>query len=209
MDKGDLEVSARRTVFQGYFRMDEWRLRHRLFEGGWSAEVTRECLERGHAVAVLPYDPVRDEVVLIEQFRVGAAASAPSPNWDGAPPSPWLIEIVAGIVEDGEQPHEVAARETLEECGRELLALKPITSYLVTPGCSSETLKLYLGRVDATDAGGIHGLDHEHEDIRVFAVPAEDAFRMVANGTVNNGTAIITLQWLQLNHKAVRREWSA
>ena len=188
--------------------MEEWRIRHRLFEGGWSNEITRECLERGHAVAVLPYDPVRDEVVLIEQFRVGAAASAPSPNWGGQAPSPWLIEIVAGIVEDGEHPDAVAARETMEECGCDLLALKPITSYLVTPGCSSETIGLYLGRVDASKAGGIHGLDHENEDIRVFTVPAEDAFRMVADGTINNGTIIICLQWLQLNRDAVRREWT-
>jgi ADP-ribose pyrophosphatase len=208
MDSDDLDILARRQVFQGYFRMEEWRIRHRLFAGGWSNEVTRECLERGHAVAVLPYDPVRDEVVLIEQFRVGAAASAPSPNWDGAPPSPWLIEIVAGIVEDGEHPDEVAARETMEECGRDLLALKQITNYLVTPGCSSETIRLYLGRVDAADAGGIHGLDHENEDIRVFTVPAEDAFGMVADGTINNGTIIICLQWLQLNREAVRREWT-
>ena len=208
MDDSDLEVLAKRRVFQGYFRMDEWRVRHRLFAGGWSAEVTRECLERGHAVAVLPYDPIRDEVVLIEQFRVGAAASAPSPNWNGAPPSPWLIEIVAGIVEAGEHPDEVAARETMEESGCDLLALKPITSYLVTPGCSSETIGLYLGRVDASKAGGIHGLDHEHEDIRVFTAKADDAFRMVADGTINNGTIIICLQWLQLNREAVRREWT-
>lgn len=208
MDSKDLDVLARRQVFQGYFRMEEWRIRHRLFAGGWSNEITRECLERGHAVAVLPYDPVRDEVVLIEQFRVGAAASAPSPNWGGQAPSPWLIEIVAGIVEDGEHPDAVAARETMEECGCDLLALKPITSYLVTPGCSSETIGLYLGRVDASKAGGIHGLDHENEDIRVFTVPAEDAFRMVADGTINNGTIIICLQWLQLNRDAVRREWT-
>ena len=157
MDQDDLEVLERKRTFRGYFQMDQWRLRHRLFEGGWSAEITRECLERGHAVGVLPYDPVRDEVVLIEQFRVGAAASAPSPNWHGKPPSPWLIEIVAGIVEEGEEPQEVAARETMEESGRELLGLMPITSYLVTPGCSSETIQLFLGRVDATGAKGATG----------------------------------------------------
>ena len=208
MDSNDLDVLEKRAAYQGYFRMEEWRLRHRLFAGGWSNEMTRECLERGHAVAVLPYDPVRDEVVLIEQFRVGAAASAASPNWDGSPPSPWLIEIVAGIVEDGEHPDDVARRETHEESGRDLLDLKPITSYLVTPGCSSETIKLYLGRVDAEKADGIHGLDHENEDIRVFTVAADEAFKMVADGTINNGTIIICLQWLQLNRDAIRRDWT-
>jgi len=207
MDENDIQVKARDRVYDGYFRMDRWRLKHRLFAGGWSAEISRECLERGHAVAVLPYDPVRDEVVLIEQFRVGAAASAPSPNWRGKAPSPWLIETVAGIVEDGESLEDVVARETMEESGCELMDLMPITSYLVTPGCSSETIGLYLGRVDATKAGGIHGLDHEHEDIRVFTTKAEDAFRMVADGTVNNGTIIICLQWLQINRAAVRAKW--
>ena len=206
MDENDLQVLARDRVFDGYFHMDRWRLKHRLFGGGWSAEITRECLERGHAVAVLPYDPVRDEVVLIEQFRVGAAASAPSPNWP-SPPSPWLIETVAGIVEDGEAPEDVAGRETLEESGCRLLDLWPITSYLVTPGCSSETIGLYLGRVDASKAGGIHGLDHEHEDIRVFTLKAEQAFRLVADRTINNGTIIICLQWLQINYAAVRAKW--
>lgn len=208
MNNDDLEIQEKRQAYQGYFRMDEWHVRHRLFEGGWSNQITRECLERGHAVAVLPYDPVRDEVVLIEQFRVGAAASAPSPNWGGDPPSPWLTEIVAGIVEDGEHPDDVAARETMEEAGCALLDLKPITTYLVTPGCSSETIRLYLGRVDAENAGGIHGLDHENEDIRVFTLSASEAFAMVADGRINNGTIIICLQWLQLNHEAMRREWA-
>ncbi len=203
----DMDVQAQDRVYDGYFRMDRWRLKHRLFAGGWSDQITRECLERGHAVAVLPYDPALDQVVLIEQFRVGAAASAPSPNWP-EPPTPWLIEVVAGIVEDGGRPEEVAARETEEEAGCVVSDLKPMTTYLVTPGCSSETIAIYLGRVDASDAGGIHGLDHEHEDIRVFTAPAEDAFQMVADGRVNNGTSIIALQWLQLNRDAVRRDWA-
>lgn len=205
MTDDDLEILTRKRVFDGYFQMDEWRIRHRLFDGGMSGEFTRECLERGHAVAVLPYDPIQNEVVLIEQFRVGAVASRPSPNWK-SPPSPWLIEIVAGIVEDGEAPEDVASRETMEEAGCALLELRPISTFLVTPGCSSETIALYLGLVDSRNAGGIHGLDHENEDIRVSTVSAETAFQMVADGRVNNATAIIALQWLQLNLEALRRK---
>ena len=208
MNSDDLQVLAKRRVFKGYFAMDEWRVKHALFDGGWSNEVTRECLERGHAVAVLPYDPIRDEVVLIEQFRVGAAASAPSPNWETAP-SPWLLEIVAGIVEEGEMPEDVARRETVEEAGCELLEIKPITTYLTTPGCASETIALYLGRVDASNAGGVHGLDHEDEDIRVFTASSEEAFQMIEEGKINNGTILIALLWLKLNRDAIRKEWVA
>ena len=208
MDDNDYEVPARDRVFDGYLKINRWRLRHRLFAGGWSDVMTREYLERGHAVAVLPYDPLRDEVVLIEQFRIGAAASASSPNWP-SPPSPWLIEVVAGLVEDGEDPRDVAGREALEESGRQLLDLIPITTYLVSPGCSSETIGLFLGRVDSEGAGGIHGLDHEHEDIRVFALSAEEAFALVADGKVTNGPSLITLMWLQINREAVRARWLA
>lgn len=206
MDADDVDVRARRDLYKGYARMEEWRLRHRLFDGGWSKEISRECLQRGHAVAVLPYDPDLDRVVLIEQFRIGAAASADSPVWT-APPSPWLIEVVAGIIDPGETPENVAHRETFEEAGCSVKALRHISSYLSTPGCASETLALYLGHVDASDVGGIHGLDEEGEDIRVFSEPAAVAFAMVADGTINNSTAIIALQWLQINRDAVRREW--
>ncbi|MEK9671661.1 MAG: NUDIX domain-containing protein [Rhodospirillaceae bacterium] len=209
MNHDDLDVIARKRVFDGYFKMDEWRIRHKMFNGGRSGEFTRECLERGHAVAVMPYDPVRDEVVLIERFRVGAAASRPSPNWGANPPSPWLIEIVAGIVEDGETPEDVAAREMVKESGCEALALKHICTYLATPGCCSETIGLYAAWVDSSRAGGVHGLDHENEDIRVFTAAAEDAFRMARDGRANNCTLLIALQWLELNRDALRREWGA
>ena len=116
LSPADVKVVERATPFQGYFRLDHYRLKHRLFEGGWSGEMSREVFERGHAVAVLPYDPDRDEVVLIEQFRPGAYAALAS-EWfdDGA--SPWLVECVAGIIDKGENPDDVARRELIEEPG--------------------------------------------------------------------------------------------
>ena len=126
----DVDIREKRTVYQGHFRIDRYRLRHRLHEGGWSAEMSREVFERGHAAAVLPYDPIRDEVVLIEQFRVGAYAAGKSP---------WLVEIVAGIIDPGETPEEVVRREAREEAGLEVGALERIADYLSSPGGASES----------------------------------------------------------------------
>ncbi|HEY5719211.1 MAG TPA: NUDIX domain-containing protein [Gammaproteobacteria bacterium] len=191
-------VDARETCHQGFFRLERYRLRHTLFAGGWSPPLTRELLERGHAAAVLPYDPVRDEVVLIEQFRVGAMQ---------APGGPWLVEIVAGIIEGDEKPADVAVREAREEAGLELLELLPICRYLVSPGGTSEAIHLYCGRVDASTAGGIHGLAEEGEDIRVFSLPVVDAMEMLRTGLIDAASPLIALQWLALNRERLRRHW--
>ena len=132
----DVEVIEKRADFQGYFRIDTYRLRHRLHDGRWSKEVTREVFERGHAVAVIPYDPALDRVVLIEQFRIGAYAARQS-RWFADDVSPWLIEVIAGIIEPGEDPAEVAVRETVEECGLNLSELIPVSHYLASPGGTS------------------------------------------------------------------------
>jgi len=194
----DVETVERRTVYDGYFRIDRYRLRHRLHAGGWSGEMTREVFERGHAVGVLPYDPVRDEVVLLEQFRVGALAA----GW-----TPWLIEIVAGIVEEGETAEDVARREAMEEAGCQVAELVHLHDYLVSPGGTSESVTLFAGRVDSAGAGGIHGLDHEHEDIRVFTLPADEALDLLARGSIRNALAVIALQWLALNRNELRKKW--
>lgn len=199
MRRDDVEIIERRPVFQGYFRIDRYRLRHRLHGGGMSGEIVREVFERGHAVGVLPYDPVRREVVLIEQFRVGALAACEPP---------WLTEVVAGIIEPGESPEDVARREAREEAGLAVGALRPMVRYLSSPGGASETVTLFLGRVDAEGAGGIHGLDHETEDIRVMPMAAERAIAMVADGRIGNAMTVIALQWLALHEGEVRRQWS-
>jgi ADP-ribose pyrophosphatase len=198
MNENDVEIFEKETAFQGYFRIDRYRLRHRLFAGGWSEAITREVFERGHVVGVLPYDPIEDRVVLIEQFRIGAYAAGFSP---------WLIEIVAGVIEAGEEPEEVARRETLEETGCSVTELMPVTSYLVGPGAASESVKLFCGRVDARGAGGIHGKKEEHEDIRVFSAPFTEAMARLDSGEIKNAVSIIALQWLALNHDRLRRRW--
>ena len=195
----DIELLEKTEAYKGYFRIVRYRLRHRLFAGGWSGEVRREVFERGHAVGVLPYDPVADSVVLIEQFRIGALVAGMSP---------WLIEVVAGIVEEDETPEEVARRETQEEAGLEILALMPMCRYLVSPGGSSESVRLYCGRVDSRGAGGIHGLAEEHEDIRVDRLPYGEAMRLLEEGRVTNSVSLIALQWLALHRDRVRAAWA-
>lgn len=193
-----IEIRDKTTVFQGYFRVDRYRLRHRKFDGGWTDEMAREIFERGHAASVLLYDPVRDAVVLIEQFRAGALAAGFEP---------WLVEIVAGIIEDGETPDEVVRREAVEEAGCPVTDLQPIGTVLLSQGGCSETLAMFCGRVDSSKAGGIHGLDHEHEDIRVFTVPFTQAMDELAAGRYLNAPIVMSLQWLALNRDRLRQKW--
>jgi len=200
MTHDDAEILDLETVWKGFFRVDRLRLRHRLFAGGWGQPITREVFERGHAAALLPYDPVRDEVVLIEQFRTGALTA-------GA--EPWLVEIVAGIIEDGETADDVVRRETVEEAGCEVTEVVPIMDVFTTPGGSSERIAIFVGRIDAQGVGGVHGLADEGEDIRVFTEPLDAALKRLANGGIVNIIAVTALQWLALNREELRRRWLA
>jgi ADP-ribose pyrophosphatase len=205
----DVEIVSRETVFSGYFRVDQYRLRHRLFAGGWSDTAGREVFDRGHAVGVILYDPDRDLLVLIEQFRIGAfAALATQPQLSGTM-TPWLLEVVAGIIDDGESPEAVARREAMEEAGCEIFELERVSTFLLSPGVMTESLALFCGRVDARGVGGIHGLEHEHEDIRVAAVPVAEVFRWLDEGRFVNATALLAMLWFRLNHEDLRRRWRA
>jgi ADP-ribose pyrophosphatase len=194
-----VEIVERESCYKGFYRLDRVRLRHELFAGGMSREISRELFVRHDAVCVLPYDPQRDEVVLIEQFRVGAM---------GKSANPWLVELVAGLIDKDEQPEEVAHREAQEEAGLVFAALWPMTKYFPSPGGSDEFVHLFLGRCDSTGAGGLHGLLEEAEDIRVKTWAFEDALQAVRDGRICNAASIIALQWLALNRDEVRGLWS-
>jgi ADP-ribose pyrophosphatase len=196
------EIIHHETLYEGFFNMELYRFKHTLFAGGWSEPVQRELFRRNNCVGVLLYDPVRDEVVLIEQFRVGAMAQSLPAEQN------WLIEIVAGGIEIGETAEQVAHRESLEEAGCEILALKLINKFYTTPGGCSELLSLFCGKVDTSKIGGIHGLDEEQEDIRVFTVSFAEAYEMLERGLIASGIPIIALQWLALNRDKLRLEWS-
>ncbi|MFJ3459151.1 ADP-ribose diphosphatase [Scandinavium goeteborgense] len=197
--KNDVEIIARETLYSGFFSLDMYRFRHRLFNGEMSGEVRREIFERGHAAVLLPFDPVRDEVVLVEQIRIAAFDTSETP---------WLMEMVAGMIEEGESPEDVARREAVEEAGLDVKRVKPMLSYLASPGGTSERLSILVGEVDASTAQGIHGLADEHEDIRVHVVSREQAYQWVEEGKIDNAASVIALQWLQLHYQALRNEWT-
>ncbi|BEI24232.1 ADP-ribose diphosphatase [Vibrio fluvialis] len=193
----DVEIVSTETLFQGFFRMVKYRFKHRLFQGGWSQIIEREMFERGHAAALLPYDPQRDQVVMIEQIRVGALEHA----------NPWQLEIVAGIIDRAESAEEVVRREAEEEAGISVNRTEKITSYYPSAGGCSEKLDVYVGEVDASLAHGVHGLDYEGEDIKVHVMSRRDAYQLVKEGRIENGASIIALQWLELNYGQLQSQW--
>lgn len=198
MTETDVEIIHKELCYQGFFRMERYKLRHRLFNGGWSQPIIRELLERGHAAAVLPYDPARDQIVLIEQFRAGAMS---------IPTGPWLLEIVAGIIEPSEVAEEVVRREAIEEAGCDILELVPLYDYLVSPGGTTERIALFCGKVDSAHLGGIYGKMEEGEDIKVHVMALDDALVLLNSGKIISASAIIALQWLILNRKHLHKIW--
>ncbi|HCG6131864.1 TPA: ADP-ribose diphosphatase [Vibrio parahaemolyticus] len=193
----DVEIISKESVFEGFFKMVKYRFKHKLFAGGWSDVVEREMFERGHAAAMLPYDPKTDQVVIIEQIRIGALEHE----------HPWQLEIVAGMIDRDESAEEVIRREAEEEAGITVGRVASITSYYPSSGGCSEKLDVFVGEVDASKAHGIHGLDYEDEDIRVHVLSREQAYQWVKDGIFENGASIIALQWLQLNHQELRSQW--
>jgi ADP-ribose pyrophosphatase len=199
MQRNDVEIEEEYWLHRGFLSLKHYRLRHKLFSGDWSATMSREVVIRRHAAAALPYDPDLDKVVLLEQFRIGALEDTDTP---------WLIEIVAGLVEKEESDEALVAREVQEEAGLVALDIIPIYKYWSSPGGSNELVSLFCVKVDASQAEGVYGLKEEHEDIRVFSVSSDEAFDMLSRGKIRNAVALIALQWLQLNKQAVIARWT-
>jgi ADP-ribose pyrophosphatase len=194
----DVEIVKKETLFQGFFKMVKYHFKHKRYEGGESRIVLREMFVRGRAAALLPYDPITDQVVLIEQIRVGALEH----------PNPWQVEIVAGIVDkESESAQDLVRREAQEEAGVAVGRIEPITAYYPSSGGCNEMIDVFVGEVDASQAGGVHGLLEEDEDIKVVVLSREDAYQLVKNGTIENGASIIALQWLELNQSDLRAKW--
>ena len=194
----EFKIINKEILYSGFFRMEKYCLQHTLYAGGWSAEINRELFVRGSCVAVLLYDPERDKVVLIEQFRAGAILN---------PDRAWLVEIVAGAIEENETAKEVAYRESIEEAGCEIQELIVINEFYTTPGGASERITLFCGKIDSSKVGGIHGLDHEDEDIWVRTVDFDEAYRMIENNEIESAIPIIAIQWLALNKEKILQKW--
>lgn len=195
----DVEILEEKTVWDGFWKLKQFRLRFRRFAGGWSRPVLRELHCRGEAAGVLLYDPELDAVGLVEQFRVGAAFRAGSP---------WLLELVAGLVEPGETPAEVAVRETAEESGCTVQDLLPIAGYYSSPGGCDEYFHLFCARTSLNGAAELHGLEGENEDIRLHVIPYAALDDMQRDGRLDNAHTLIALQWLHLERERIRRTWS-
>ncbi|QLB13330.1 ADP-ribose pyrophosphatase [Bisgaardia hudsonensis] len=196
----DIEVLKEETLYEGFFQLKKVHFKHKLFAGGMSEVVTRELLVKGAASAVIAYDPQKDTVVLVEQVRIGAY----DPK---LLKSPWLLELIAGMVEEGENPEEVALRESEEEAGVTVTDLQHALSVWDSPGGVIERIHLFAGKVDTDQATGLHGLADENEDIRVQVVSREQAYQWVCDGTIDNGIAVMGLQWLELNYKKLQQQW--
>ncbi len=194
----DVEVLRREIVYDGFLVIEKFRLRCRLFEGGWSKEFYREVLHREQGVGVLLYDPHLDKVLLVEQFRIGCLTDSKN--------GPWALELVAGLLEPDETPESVAKREAEEEAGVEIARLLPVCEYYNSPGGSSEKLSIFCAGFNAENAGGIFGVESESENIRTIILGRQDALEAVSCGRINNAMSIIALQWLQLNLQQVRGE---
>lgn len=190
-DQNDVEVLAKEDLYQGFFKMERHRIRHRLFAGGWSAPLEREVFLRGNAVAGVMYDPQRQLIGLVEQFRIGAMDNAMGP---------WLLEVVAGMNDKDETPLQVIQRELLEEAGMQTEKLHFICDYYTSPGGTTEKLSLYCALGDLSNIGGIHGLAAEGEDIRVQVFPQVEVFSQLYDGRFNNAATLICLQWLMMNY---------
>ena len=195
----NVEILEKKNLYKKFFEVDEYLMRYPQYNGKMSNPVRCEVMDRGHAVGILLFDPVRDKVALVEQFRCGVCL-----NGD----YPWVLEIVAGMIDhENETPQEVALREAEEEAGASVTAIEPITRYYSSPGGITETLQLFCGRVDVSTLPAYAGLDEEDEDIRIVVMDVAEAEKLVADGTINNGLTIIALQWLMLNKAALLKKW--
>ncbi|MDG1688944.1 MAG: NUDIX domain-containing protein [Gammaproteobacteria bacterium] len=201
MAEKKIEILSETTPFHGFFSVKRFELRHTLYKGGWSQTINREVFHRGNCAAVLLYDPDRDEVVMIEQFRMGALQLSEE--------QAWLLEIVSGAIEEGETAENVAHRESLEEANCNIETLIKINEFFTSPGGTSELLTLFCGKIDTLDVGGLHGLASEDEDISVTAMKFDTAYQLLLEGKILSAIPIIALQWLYINRDSLRQQWQS
>ncbi|RYH10271.1 gamma-glutamylcyclotransferase [Tropicimonas sp. IMCC6043] len=194
----DVQVRRRQLCYANFFSVEEYELTHRRFSGGFSEQMNRAAFVSGDAVTVLPYDPVRDRVLLVEQFRAGPLARGDV--------QPWLLEPIAGRIDGGETAEEAAFREAQEEARLALRELRRVGQYYPTPGANTEYLYAFLATADLPDAAaGLGGLETEAEDIRSHVITFSKAMELLDSGEINVGPLILLL--LQLAR--LRTDWRA
>lgn len=190
----DVQIKSRELIGRGWGKLERFVFRHRRFDGEWSDEVTRDLYTIGEVSMILPYDPALDAVLLVEQFRTCGL------YWNEAT---WLFEAIAGIIDPGETPPEVARREAGEEANIDIARPVPIATVYSSPGGYGERTHMYAGRADLEHAGGLHGLAHEHEDIRAVVVPLDEAHAACFDGRIRDAKTILMIQWLATNKSQI------
>jgi ADP-ribose pyrophosphatase len=194
---GDVQVAAQREPYARFFAVEEYDLSFRRFDGSPSPTVTRAVFISGDAVTVLPYDPVRDRVLVVEQFRSGPYARGDS--------QPWQIEAIAGRIDTGETPEDAARREAVEEAGLTLGALLSVAQYYPTPGICAEYLYSYVAVTDLPDgSAGVFGVEGEAEDIRGHLIGFDALMALISSGEVSNAPLILTAFWLHARRAELR-----
>ena len=186
----NFKVTNKKNLYDGFFKMNEISLKYKKYDGSWSNEIKRELFGGAQVSAVLPFDPIKKKIVLIQQFRPGTI----SKNTNN-----YLNEIVAGIIDPGESPEIAAKRECLEETGYKIKKLTPIQGYFPAPGSSESFYHLFLGEVDSKNGKKIMGLDNENEDILVESFKINQVKKMMQEGKFINGLTLIAIQWFFLN----------
>ncbi|WP_317852805.1 NUDIX domain-containing protein [Albidovulum salinarum] len=198
-EPGDVEEDCAAEVYSNFFSVEEYDLRFRRFDGTMSPTLNRAVFMSGDAAVVLPYDPFRDRVLLIEQFRMGP--------YGRGDPQPWLLEAIAGRIDGAETPEDAARREAREEAGLELRDLLPAAHFYPSPGAKAEFLYTYVGLANLPDGiVGIGGAQGENEDIRAHVVPFDMLMDLVASGEITAGPLVLLAHWLAARRPALRED---
>jgi ADP-ribose pyrophosphatase len=190
--KRSWQINEQKTVYEGFYKIESVKYSHSLHSGDMTGPIDAELFVRGDVVGLLPYDPVSDQVALIEQFRIGAMHNKPDP---------WLVQIIAGMIDTDETPEQVVIREAKEEAGIELVDVELMSRYIASPGASTEEVYVFYAETDLSQVGGTHGLVEEDEDISVKVMPADDAIALLDSGQIKNALSIIALQWFKMKRQ--------
>lgn len=193
-----VNIKSRIRAFNGFFKIDKYVIERQKFDGTMSGDVHLEIFERGTSVAVLPYDPISDKVLLVRSFLIGS-------HLNGLESYP--VQVIAGGVKEGETGQDVASREAEEEAGCSISYIVPAQHFLPSPGGTSERVETYVALADLSNAGGVFGLEEENEDIRAELYTVDEAIAMLDAGKIESGLAVVLLSWFARNREKVRRDF--
>ena len=201
MNQTHISPKKKRVAYKGFFSVEEHELSYQKFNKTQSDVVIRSALISSEAVIVLPYDPINDRVLLIEQFRTGPYVKGDE--------NPWLLEPIAGLVDDGETPELAGLREAQEEAHLKIENLELVARSYPSPGISTEFFHQYIGIASLPENTNlVTGLKSEAEDIQSHIFSYEEFSKMINEGDINVGPAILLGLWLSKNRKNLMKKYS-